>query len=61
MLYNLAQAYRLSEQPDRALQFYRRYLERSPQARNRDAVDQKISALLKVLADRGKGAPMLPP
>jgi tetratricopeptide (TPR) repeat protein len=61
MLYNLAQAYRLSDQPDRALQFYRRYLERAPDAHNRDAVDQKIAALLKLIADRGKGAPMLSP
>jgi tetratricopeptide (TPR) repeat protein len=61
MLYNLAQAYRLSDQPERALQFYRRYLERAPDARNREAVDQKISALVKALADRGKGAPILSP
>jgi tetratricopeptide (TPR) repeat protein len=61
MLYNLAQAYRLSDQPDRALQFYRRYLERAPEARNRAAVEQKISALVKATADRGKGAPILSP
>jgi tetratricopeptide (TPR) repeat protein len=61
MLYNLAQAYRLAEQPEKAIQFYRRYLLRAPEARNREAVEQKIEALAKVLADHGKAAPPIAP
>jgi tetratricopeptide (TPR) repeat protein len=61
MLYNLAQAYRLAGQPDKAMQFYRRYLLRAPDARNREAVEQKIAALAKFLADHGKAAPAIAP
>jgi tetratricopeptide (TPR) repeat protein len=61
MLYNLAQAYRLADQPEKAIQFYRRYLQRSPEARNRDAVEQKIAALAKSLAEHGKAAPPISP
>jgi tetratricopeptide (TPR) repeat protein len=59
MLYNLAQAYRLAEQPEKAIQFYRRYLQRSPEARNREAVEQKIAALEKMLAEHHKTLPDL--
>ena len=45
MLYNIAQAYRLNKQYPDALHFYRRYLQRSPNARNRENVEQKISDL----------------
>jgi len=61
MLYNLAQAYRLAEQPDKAIQFYRRYLQRAPEAKNREAVEQKISALEKILAQHGKAPPVFAP
>jgi tetratricopeptide (TPR) repeat protein len=59
MLFNLAQAYRLAQQPERAIQFYRRYLQRSPAARNREAVEQKIATLDKLLAEHHKAAPDL--
>jgi tetratricopeptide (TPR) repeat protein len=61
MLYNLAQAYRLAEQPEKAIQFYRRYLLRAPDARNREAVEQKIATLAKFLAEHGKAAPPIAP
>jgi tetratricopeptide (TPR) repeat protein len=61
MLYNLAQAYRLAEQPEKAIQFYRRYLQRAPEARNREAVEEKIAALVKALAERHKGTATIVP
>jgi tetratricopeptide (TPR) repeat protein len=60
MLYNIAQAYRLTDQPDKAIHFYRRYLLRAPGARNREAVDQKILELGKLLEERARGAPARP-
>src|SRR3569623_1927204 len=45
MLYNIAQAYRLNKQAPDALHFYRRYLQRSPNARNREDVERKIADL----------------
>src|SRR5450432_597430 len=61
MLYNLAQAYRLDGESDKAIQFYRRYLQRSPGAKNREAVEQKIAALEKLLADQHKGSVIVAP
>ena len=61
MLYNLAQAYRLAEQPEKAIQFYRRYLQRAPEARNREAVEEKIGVLVKALAERHKGTATIVP
>jgi len=61
MLYNLAQSYRLAEQPDKAIQFYRRYLQRMPGARNREAVEQKIGSLEKALAEQRKGTATVAP
>jgi tetratricopeptide (TPR) repeat protein len=64
MLYNIAQAYRLSDQPSEAVRFYRRYLLRSPNARNRDDVERKISDLERVVEERRKAAaaaPLPPP
>ncbi len=58
MLYNLAQAYRLDGDSDRAIQFYRRYLQRSPEAKNREAVEQKIAALEKIVAEQRR-APVI--
>jgi hypothetical protein len=56
MLYNIAQAYRLNDQPNEALRFYRRYLQRAPQARNREDVERKIAELEKAVEDRRKAA-----
>jgi hypothetical protein len=56
MLYNVAQSYRLADQLTDALRFYRRYLQRSPNARNRDDVERKIADLEKTVEDRRKAA-----
>jgi hypothetical protein len=56
MLYNIAQAYRLNDQPTEALRFYRRYLQRAPNARNREDVERKIGELEKIVEDRRKAA-----
>jgi hypothetical protein len=56
MLYNIAQAYRLNDQPGEALRFYRRYLQRAPNARNREDVERKIAELEKTVEERRKAA-----
>ena len=56
MLYNIAQSYRLNDQPGEALRFYRRYLQRAPSARNREDVERKIADLEKTVEDRRKAA-----
>jgi hypothetical protein len=56
MLYNIAQAYRLNDQPTEALRFYRRYLQRAPNARNREDVERKIAELEKSVEDHRKAA-----
>src|SRR5204863_8139914 len=43
MLYNIAQAYRLNNQPTEAVRFYKRYLQRAPNARNREDVERTIA------------------
>ncbi|HEX3696817.1 MAG TPA: tetratricopeptide repeat protein [Polyangia bacterium] len=61
MIYNIAQAYRLSDQLSEAIRFYRRYLQRSPSAPNREIVERRIAELEKVVDERKKaGAPMVP-
>ena len=61
MLYNIAQAYRLNDQPGEALRFYRRYLQRAPNARNREDVERKIAELEKIVEDRRKAAAAVAP
>lgn len=56
MLYNVAQAYRLNGQLLEALHSYRRYLQRSPNARNREDVDRKIADLEQTIEARKKAA-----
>jgi hypothetical protein len=56
MLYNIAQAYRLNDQPTEALRFYRRYIQRAPSARNREDVERKIAELEKIVEERRKTA-----
>jgi hypothetical protein len=56
MLYNIAQAYRLNDQPTEAVRFYRRYLQRAPGARNREDVERKIAELEKTIEERRKAA-----
>jgi serine/threonine-protein kinase len=45
MLYNIAQALRLSQRSDEAVLYYRRYLARAPKAKNRDEVLGRITEL----------------
>jgi tetratricopeptide (TPR) repeat protein len=61
MLYNIGQAYRLNDQPQESIHFYRRYLQRSPEARNRDDVERKIAALEKLIEERRKAAAAVAP
>jgi tetratricopeptide (TPR) repeat protein len=61
MLYNIAQAYRLNDQLPDALHFYRRYLQRSPNARNREDVERKIADLEQSIEARQKEAKLHPP
>ncbi|HEX2658513.1 MAG TPA: tetratricopeptide repeat protein [Polyangia bacterium] len=56
MLYNVAQAFRLNDQVTEALHAYRRYLQRSPNARNRADVERKIGELEKKLEAQRKAA-----
>jgi tetratricopeptide (TPR) repeat protein len=41
-LYNIAQSHRQNNKPDRAIFFYRRYLEAEPNAKNRADVEKRI-------------------
>jgi hypothetical protein len=61
MLYNIAQAYRLNDQPQESIHFYRRYLQRSPEARNREDVERKIATEEKLIEDRRKAAAAVTP
>jgi len=45
LLYNIAQAHRLGHNPERALFFYRTYLERQPNASNRGEIEQWMREL----------------
>src|SRR6266404_3293921 len=51
-LYNIAQAYRLSGDPAKAIFFYRGFLRNSPKAPNRAEIELKIQALQKQLAEQ---------
>jgi hypothetical protein len=61
MLYNIAQAYRLADQPSEAVRYYRRFLQRMPNARNREDVERKIADQEKVADERKKTEPAAPP
>ena len=54
-LYNIAQAYRLAGDANKAIFFYRGYLRNSPKAHNRPEVEVKIQQLQKQLADEPQG------
>jgi tetratricopeptide (TPR) repeat protein len=49
ILYNIAQAHRLNNNPERALYFYRAYLRGDPQTRRRDDVQRRIATLEQLL------------
>jgi tetratricopeptide (TPR) repeat protein len=59
-LYNIAQAYRVMEDAQKAIFFYKRYLSNAPKAHNREEVEQKIDALQKQLSAQDQ-AKQLPP
>ena len=59
MLFNIAQAYRLNKQPGEAVRFYKRYLQRAPNAPNKADVEQKISELES--DEKRNPAPPAPP
>jgi tetratricopeptide (TPR) repeat protein len=61
MLYNIAQAYRLADQPSEAARYYRRFLQRMPNARNREDVERKIADQEKLADQRRKVEPVVPP
>jgi tetratricopeptide (TPR) repeat protein len=61
MLYNIAQAYRLADQPTEAARYYRRFLQRMPNARNREDVERKIAEQEKLAEQRKKVEPVTPP
>jgi tetratricopeptide (TPR) repeat protein len=53
-LYNLAQAHRLADNPERALYFYRAYLRSEPGAANRQEVEGRIATLEKLISEKRK-------
>jgi tetratricopeptide (TPR) repeat protein len=55
-LYNIAQAYRLSKRPEKALSFYRKYLHLAPNASNRVEVERHIEALNKIVESQKQAA-----
>ncbi|HEX2656635.1 MAG TPA: hypothetical protein VHU40_00115, partial [Polyangia bacterium] len=61
MLFNIAQAHRLNDKPTEAIYFYRRYLERSPNAVNREDVEAKIATLEKLEEERKAATAAAPP
>src|SRR6266700_5542322 len=52
MLFNIAQAHRLNNQPADALRFYRRFLQRSPNAPNKTDVENKIAEMERQVEER---------
>src|SRR3954463_8755666 len=61
MLYNIAQAYRLADQPAAAARYSRRFLQRIPNAKTRDDVERKIADQEKLAEQRKKNEPAPPP
>jgi tetratricopeptide (TPR) repeat protein len=61
MLYNIGQAYRLADQPAEAVRYYRRFLQRMPNARNREDVERKIADQEKLIEERRKAAASVAP
>jgi hypothetical protein len=51
LLYNIAQAHRLAEEPEQALFFYRSYLRNAPGAVNHAEVEDRIKRLEKQLSE----------
>ncbi len=53
-LFNIAQSYRLNEQPEEAIRFYKNYIRRSPDAVNRSEVEKRIADLQKEVDDKSR-------
>jgi tetratricopeptide (TPR) repeat protein len=52
LLYNLAQSHRLAGHDEQALHFYRTYLRRVPNAKNRTEIEGRIAALEQLVAQK---------
>jgi hypothetical protein len=61
ILFNLAQACRLSSQLERALDYYKQYLAAAPDAPNRATVETRIAEVEKALEARMPQRPLHPP
>ncbi|MFL5414065.1 MAG: tetratricopeptide repeat protein, partial [Myxococcales bacterium] len=57
LLYNIGQAYRLSNRPEEAVRYYRTYLEKKPDAANLADVQAKIDRLTSILEQRKAANP----
>jgi iron complex outermembrane receptor protein len=55
-LYNIAQAYRLSKQPDKAIAFYKKYLRMKPDAPNRAEVERHLKTLGRIVNEQDRAA-----
>ena len=58
-LFNIGQSYRLNNQPEEAIRFYKNYLRRSPDAINRSEVEKRIVELQREV-DKKARAPQPP-
>jgi tetratricopeptide (TPR) repeat protein len=56
-LYNIAQSHRQNNSPQRAIFFYRRYLEAEPTAKNRADIEQRIKDMQSQLNAKAENAP----
>jgi tetratricopeptide (TPR) repeat protein len=55
-LYNIAQAYRLSRRPEKALTFYQKYLRLEPKARNRAECERHIALLTPIVEQQRRAS-----
>jgi tetratricopeptide (TPR) repeat protein len=55
-LYNIAQSHRQNNSPQRAIFFYRRYLEAEPEAKNRGDIEQRIKDMQTQLNAKSENA-----
>jgi len=61
VLFNIGQAYRLAQRPQQAVLAYRRYLERLPQAENRQNVERLIASLEDAMRPKANPSPVQTP
>jgi tetratricopeptide (TPR) repeat protein len=59
-LYNIGQAYRLSNRPEKAVQAYKAYLRMAPEAPNRAEVDRHVAALQAAIDQQRRTATATP-